>query len=151
MLVQPYKAELLWHSPHIVRFYDVLSDKESELIVDQGRPQLKWATVQDPLTGELVNAEYRISESAWLKGLGDTESDLTVRKYRKRISMITGLIMEMAEEVQLANYGIGGQYEPHYDHATEHDAGGFPEAEGNRIGTWLSYIHQPIRGGGKDN
>ena len=95
-----------------------------------------------------MNADYRISESAWLKGLGDTEGDRIVRKYRKRISMITGLTMEKAEEVQLANYGIGGQYEPHYDHATENDAGGFPEAEGNRIGTWLSYIQQPIMGGG---
>lgn len=34
-----------------------------------------------------------------------------------RISAITGLNMDTAEELQIANYGIGGQYEPHFDFA----------------------------------
>lgn len=49
---------------------------------------------------------------------------------------------------KLANYGIGGQYEPHYDHATEYDVGDFGEVDGNRIGTWLSYMSEPKYGGG---
>ena len=48
----------------------------------------------------------------------------------------------------LANYGIGGQYEPHYDHATENDVGDFGEEDGNRIATWLSYMSEPRYGGG---
>ena len=44
LIWQPYKAEMLWHSPQIVQFYDVLSDKEMDAIVTMGRPQLKWAT-----------------------------------------------------------------------------------------------------------
>ena len=35
---------MLWHSPQIVQFYDVLDDKEMDAIVAMGRPQLKWAT-----------------------------------------------------------------------------------------------------------
>ena len=52
------------------------------------------------------------------------------------------------EFISKANYGIGGQYEPHYDHATEHDVGDFGEVTGNRIATWLSYMSQPKVGGG---
>lgn len=149
LIWQPYKAEMLWHSPQIVQFYDILNDKEMDAIIAMGRPQLKWATVQDPETGNLINADYRISESAWLKPTGNgLDNDHIIQKYRKRISMITGLTMEKAEDVQLANYGIGGQYEPHFDHATEHDAGGFDEEDGNRLATWLSYIEQPLMGGG---
>ena len=81
----------------ILRFYDVLSDAEIDTLISLGEPQLKWATVQDPATGQLVNAAYRISESAWLK----PDSHKVVANYRKRISMITGLTMERAEDVQL--------------------------------------------------
>jgi hypothetical protein len=31
--------------------------------------------------------------------------------------MVTGLNMETSEELQVANYGIGGHYEPHFDFA----------------------------------
>jgi len=144
LLFQPYKAEMLHSEPMILRFYDVLSDFEIDTLISLGEPQLKWATVQDPATGQLVNAAYRISESAWLRA----DSHAVVSNYRKRISMITGLTMERAEDVQLANYGIGGQYEPHYDHATEYDVGDFGEVDGNRIGTWLSYMSEPKYGGG---
>ena len=44
LIWQPYKAEMIWHSPQIVQFYDVLNDKEMDAIVAMGRPQLKWAT-----------------------------------------------------------------------------------------------------------
>lgn len=56
--------------------------------------------------------------------------------------------MERAEEVQFSNYGIGGQYEPHYDHARADDAGQFDDVDGNRIATLLTYLNEPIAGGG---
>jgi len=34
-----------------------------------------------------------------------------------RVAMVTGLNMETSEELQVANYGIGGHYEPHFDFA----------------------------------
>ena len=52
LILQPYKAELLYNSPNIVRFYDVLSNEEIDILTGIGEPQLKWATVQDPATGK---------------------------------------------------------------------------------------------------
>lgn len=36
---------------------------------------------------------------------------------RQRVSDITSLTVETAEELQVVNYGIGGHYEPHFDFA----------------------------------
>ena len=33
------------------------------------------------------------------------------------VNSVTNLSMETAEEWQIANYGIGGQYDPHFDFA----------------------------------
>ena len=34
-----------------------------------------------------------------------------------RVGDVTGLNMETSEELQVANYGMGGHYEPHFDFA----------------------------------
>jgi hypothetical protein len=39
-------------------------------------------------------------------------------KVTRRIGLITGLDMSVAESLQVVNYGIGGQYEPHNDHSS---------------------------------
>lgn len=75
--------------------------------------QLKRATVQNHKTGALEVANYRISKSAWL---GEREHS-TVAAIRQRVSDITSLTVETAEELQVVNYGIGGHYEPHFDFA----------------------------------
>jgi prolyl 4-hydroxylase len=69
--------------------------------------------VQNYKTGELETANYRISKTAWLKR-SDHE---VVEKIYQRVAAVTGLNMETSEELQVANYGIGGHYEPHYDFA----------------------------------
>jgi len=69
--------------------------------------------VHDQATGELVYANYRISKSAWLRD-GDHE---VVDRVGKRISTVTGLNLQTAEELQIVNYGLGGHYEPHFDFA----------------------------------
>lgn len=56
------------------------------------------------------------SRSAWLK---DT-ADPVVRVLEQRIAAVTGLDLRppYAEYLQVVNYGLGGHYEPHFDHAT---------------------------------
>uniref|UniRef100_A0A8C3ABK9 Prolyl 4-hydroxylase subunit alpha-1 n=1 Tax=Cyclopterus lumpus TaxID=8103 RepID=A0A8C3ABK9_CYCLU len=127
-VLAPVKQQDEWDHPYIVRFLDIISDKEMERVKQLAKPRLRRATVHDPLTGKLSTAQYRVSKSAWLTGYEDPMID----KINQRIEDLTGLEMDTAEELQVANYGVGGQYEPHFDFGRMSDvaAGGatvFPD------------------------
>ncbi|XP_051487233.1 prolyl 4-hydroxylase subunit alpha-2 isoform X3 [Apus apus] len=128
LLIAPFKEEDEWDSPHIVRYYDVMSDEEIEKIKQLAKPRLARATVRDPKTGVLTVASYRVSKSSWL----EEDDDPVVAKVNLRMQQITGLTVKTAELLQVANYGMGGQYEPHFDFSRMSDveAGGatvFPD------------------------
>uniref|UniRef100_A0A8C9WDX4 procollagen-proline 4-dioxygenase n=1 Tax=Scleropages formosus TaxID=113540 RepID=A0A8C9WDX4_SCLFO len=110
-LLGPVKQEDEWDSPRIVRYHDIISESEIATVKELAKPRLRRATVHDPQTGELTTAQYRVSKSAWLTAYEHP----VVAKINQRIEDITGLNMDTAEELQVANYGVGGQYEPHFD------------------------------------
>jgi len=144
LLLAPAKVEEYFLSPYIRLYHDIISDNEIEIVKQISTPMLKRAVVNDPATGQLVTASYRVSRSAWL---ADRFNE-TVRTLSNRIHAITHLDMEMTEDLQIQNYGIGGQYEPHCDHAREDQVSEtFPEDEGNRIATLILYFTDVDAGG----
>jgi len=44
------------------------------------------------------------------------------------------------EQLQIANYGMGGHYEPHFDHARDNEDKFTDLGMGNRIATILYYV-----------
>ncbi|NXO49328.1 P4HA1 hydroxylase, partial [Aramus guarauna] len=136
-ILGPVKQEDEWDKPRIVRFLDIISDEEIETVKELAKPRLSRATVHDPETGKLTTAHYRVSKSAWLSGY---ESPV-VSRINTRIQDLTGLDVSTAEELQVANYGVGGQYEPHFDFGRKDEPDAFKElGTGNRIATWLFYV-----------
>uniref|UniRef100_A0A1A7YHK3 procollagen-proline 4-dioxygenase n=2 Tax=Iconisemion striatum TaxID=60296 RepID=A0A1A7YHK3_9TELE len=143
-VIGPVKQEDEWDRPHIVRYHDVVSEKEMEKVKELAKPRLRRATVHDPQTGKLTTAHYRVSKSAWL---GAFEHPV-VEKINQRIEDITGLDVSTAEDLQVANYGVGGQYEPHFDFGRKDEPDAFEElGTGNRIATWLLYMSDVQAGG----
>lgn len=49
-----------------------------------------------------------------------------------------------SEQLQIANYGIGGHYEPHFDHAREDEDKFTDLGMGNRIATVLYYVRWSV-------
>lgn len=144
LLLKPVKEEDEWDSPHIVRYLDLLSDEEIEKIKELAKPRLARATVRDPKTGVLTTANYRVSKSAWLEG----EEDPVIDRVNQRIEAITGLTVETAELLQVANYGVGGQYEPHFDFSRKDEPDAFKRlGTGNRVATFLNYMSDVEAGG----
>ncbi|CAB3409489.1 unnamed protein product [Caenorhabditis bovis] len=140
----PIKVEILRYDPIAVLFKDVISDSEIEVVKELASPKLKRATVQNSKTGELEHATYRISKSAWLKG----EESEVVARINRRIEDFTSLNQATSEELQVANYGLGGHYDPHFDFARKEEKNAFKTLNtGNRIATVLFYMSQPEKGG----
>lgn len=148
MVWAPIKTEILYPDPMVVQFYDIISDDESERIRQFAARQLKRATIRDPQTGLLRTAEYRIQKTTWLTEDITEDKDRVVARFNKRISDITGLDFETAELLQMGNYGVGGQYEPHWDHqAYPGSKNQWEDRLGSRIATWLTYLSVPELGG----
>uniref|UniRef100_A0A8C2XH31 procollagen-proline 4-dioxygenase n=1 Tax=Cyclopterus lumpus TaxID=8103 RepID=A0A8C2XH31_CYCLU len=143
-VIGPVKQEDEWDRPRIVRYHDIVSDAEIEKVKELAKPKLRRATISNPVTGVLETAHYRISKSAWL---GAFEHPV-VDRINQRVQDVTGLDVTTAEELQVANYGVGGQYEPHFDFGRKDEPDAFEElGTGNRIATWLLYMSDVQAGG----
>ncbi|XP_069017276.1 prolyl 4-hydroxylase subunit alpha-3 isoform X2 [Embiotoca jacksoni] len=136
LLLLPVRREVLSLQPYVVLYHDFITDAEVEDIKRLAQPGLRRSVVA---AGEKqATAEYRISKSAWLKGSGQS----IVGKLDQRISMLTGLNVKhpYGEYLQVVNYGIGGHYEPHFDHATSPTSPVFKLKTGNRVATFMIYL-----------
>ncbi|XP_067876567.1 prolyl 4-hydroxylase subunit alpha-1-like isoform X3 [Heterodontus francisci] len=143
-ILKPVKQQDEWDKPRIIRYIDIISDQEIERVKALAKPRLRRATISNPITGVLETAHYRISKSAWLSEY----EDLVISRINRRIQDLTGLDVSTAEELQVANYGVGGQYEPHHDFARKDEPDAFKElGTGNRIATWLFYMSDVAAGG----
>ncbi|XP_039519553.1 prolyl 4-hydroxylase subunit alpha-2-like [Pimephales promelas] len=136
-----FKEEVEWDQPTILRYHDFLSEGEMDTIKTLARPKLSRAKVIDPVSGRKVPAASRVSKSAWLS----EDEDPVITQVNQRIADVTGLELETAEELQIANYGIGGQYEPHYDSKLTNDSDF--QRRGGRISTVLIYLSDVDIGG----
>ncbi|KAJ8348026.1 hypothetical protein SKAU_G00266150 [Synaphobranchus kaupii] len=123
------------------RYHNFLSDNEIDTIKKLSGPKLARAQVLDQKTGKNYSTEVRVSKSAWLSG----GEDPVISRVNQRIEDVTGLDMRMAERLQVANYGIGGQYEPHYDSKLSDNEES--QRLGGRIATTLIYMTDVDIGG----
>ncbi|XP_065535020.1 prolyl 4-hydroxylase subunit alpha-3 isoform X2 [Lathamus discolor] len=143
LLLQPAKKETVQTQPYVALYHDFISDAEAETIKGLAGPWLQRSVVA---SGEKQQkAEYRISKSAWLK---DTANPV-VRALEQRIGAVTGLDLRppYAEYLQVVNYGLGGHYEPHFDHATSRKSPLYRMKSGNRIATVMIYLSAVEAGG----
>ncbi|XP_053312613.1 prolyl 4-hydroxylase subunit alpha-3 [Spea bombifrons] len=143
LILQPAKKEIVSLEPYVVLFHDFIRDLEAETIKELAAPGLARSVVA---SGEKqAAAEYRISKSAWLK---DTAHPM-IRRIDTRIAAVTGLNVSVpyAEHLQVVNYGIGGHYEPHFDHATSRKSPLYRTNTGNRLATFMIYLSSVDAGG----
>ncbi|KAH8232435.1 hypothetical protein KR032_006568 [Drosophila birchii] len=141
-LLSPFKIEQLNLDPYVAYVHEVIADSEMEQIMEHGRGRMERSRV-----GQSVNAtttEIRTSQNTWLW----YDANPWLSKIKQRLEDITGLSTESAEPLQLVNYGIGGQYEPHFDF-TEVSLGSIKTTnwKGNRLLTALFYLNDVPLGG----
>ncbi|CAF4694094.1 unnamed protein product [Rotaria sp. Silwood1] len=144
LILRPAREEQLLDEPVVYLFHNIISDNDIQVIKDLALPRLRRAVIQNPKTAQLEPADYRVSKSAWLR---NDESPVIARLSRV-IEALTNLSMATAEDLQIANYGVGGHYEPHFDFARKTEKDAFSSfGAGNRIATWLTYLSDVEKGG----
>ncbi|KAM3933923.1 prolyl 4-hydroxylase subunit alpha-3 [Leptodactylus fuscus] len=143
LILQPLKTEVVNLEPYVILYHDFVSDYEAEKIKKLAAPWLQRSVVASGV--QQAQVEYRISKSAWLK---DTV-DPILQNLDVRIAAATGLHAKApyAEYLQVVNYGIGGHYEPHFDHATSRKSPVYSTNTGNRIATFMIYLSSVDVGG----
>ncbi|XP_069496242.1 prolyl 4-hydroxylase subunit alpha-3 isoform X2 [Ambystoma mexicanum] len=143
LMLQPVKKEIVSLQPYVVLYHDFISNQEAATIKNIAAPWLRRSVVA---SGEKQSeVDYRISKSAWLK---DTV-DPVIGKLDFRLASLTGLNVRppYAEYLQVVNYGIGGHYEPHFDHATSLTSPVYKTNTGNRVATFMIYLSSVEVGG----
>ncbi|XP_030629265.1 prolyl 4-hydroxylase subunit alpha-1-like [Chanos chanos] len=142
LMYAPVKEEDEWDNPPIKRYHDIISEKEMEILRSLSRPKLSRNKVSNRGGGRISNV--RVSQGAWLHD----HEDPVVARVSQRIANITGLHLKNVETFQVANYGLGGQYKPHFDALVRFPVpGSFDEKAGNRIATVLIYLSDVQYGG----
>ncbi|XP_041088998.1 prolyl 4-hydroxylase subunit alpha-3 isoform X2 [Polyodon spathula] len=143
LVLKPMRREIVSLQPYVVLYHSFISDHEARTIKEFSAPGLQRSVVASGV--KQSTAEYRISKSAWLK---DTAHPV-VQKLDQRIAALTGLNVHppYAEYLQVVNYGIGGHYEPHFDHATSESSPLYKLNTGNRVATFMVYLNSVEAGG----
>ncbi|XP_064595491.1 prolyl 4-hydroxylase subunit alpha-1-like [Liolophura sinensis] len=146
----PVKTEVLSTRPFIAIFHDVLSNSEAIKFKSEAFNMLLRANVGDP--GKGFVSEARVGQLTWLY-----DTNPNVHKISQRVMDITGLDVTIrnnlssSEPFQVVNYGIGGQYEPHFDVYADRsallDLPSFLKGSGERLATFLFYLNDVTEGG----
>lgn len=116
LLLQPVKVEQFNHYPFVVMFHHLLTDRESDQVREMAAPLLQRAKVQTDSNKTYEISSTRTSQTAWFS----SEDHQIVDRINRRIEAVTGLSTDMSDShselMQVANYGMGGHYTPHYDY-----------------------------------
>ena len=123
-----------------------LSDAECDALVDAARPRLaRSLTVQTATGGEEVNPD-RTSEGMFFNR-GETP---LVQRIEARIAALLNWPVENGEGMQVLHYSPGAQYKPHYDYFDTSEPGTptILRRGGQRVGTLVMYLNNPVKGGG---
>ncbi|EDV90363.1 GH12977 [Drosophila grimshawi] len=135
--LSPLKVEQVNLAPDINIYYDVLNDNQIKSI-------LELSTEFDSFRSSVNKynvTDKRVSQQVWLN-----YSSPIMRTYRQLVGAISGFNMTNAETMQVANYGIGGQYEPHHDFFGINLPANSVK-RGDRISTNMIYLSDVQQGG----
>lgn len=132
-------------SPRLIVFEGVLSDAECAALILESKPKLlRSQTVDRDSGGTELNAA-RTSEGTYFH---HTETPL-LSCINERLAALLRWPLENAEPLQILHYGVGAEYQPHYDYFDRYDSGTAKliAQGGQRVATLIIYLNDPEAGG----
>jgi prolyl 4-hydroxylase len=122
----------------------LLSPEECDALIEHARPNLARSTVSTPTGNEVSNV--RTSSQVWVDK-NDPKVGPIVQKIMRTMARYTGTFDDASfEQVQIAKYGPGQEYRPHYDACvSERHCRGDPKIY--RRATLIAYLNDVPNGG----
>jgi len=123
----------------------VLSDQECDELVALARPRMARSRTVALATGGDETNPARTSDGMFF----ECGENALVQRIEQRIARLLNWPVESGEGLQVLHYRPGTQYEPHYDYFDPAASGtaALLERGGQRVGTLVMYLNQPLRGG----
>jgi prolyl 4-hydroxylase len=137
------KPTVLSKSPRVAYWLDLVSPGLTRRVIALARPKLKRALVMG--ANRKVASDGRIARSVSLENDGHP----AIRAVVDAMSLAAGLDRRHAEPLQVAHYGVGGEYRPHFDsYNPKTDVGRrHLAARGQRLLTALLYLNDDFTDG----
>lgn len=132
--------------PRIVLFGNLLSREECEALIAEAQPRMaRSKTVETQSGGEEINPN-RTSEGMFFQ----RGENSIVATLEARIAKLVNWPLENGEGLQILHYGPGAEYKPHYDYFDPAEPGTATiiKRGGQRVGTLVIYLNNPVKGGG---
>jgi prolyl 4-hydroxylase len=133
------------HHPRIVVFGNLLTSDECDELIAASRPKLARSETVNRASGGTELNEARTSEGAYF--FHDASPLLAM--INRRMALVTRWPLAHGEPLQILHYGIGAEYQPHYDYFSPEDAGtpALLQHGGQRVATLITYLNTPDAGG----
>jgi prolyl 4-hydroxylase len=132
--------------PRIFLLKDFLSDKECDHIIQVSKPNMIPSKVVDEMNKGEVADSRRSSRGFFIP---TNWNDPTLKGIEKRIASLTNIPIENGESLHILHYGVGGEYQPHFDYFNVQTPGGLEctRRGGQRVATVIMYLNTPKEGG----
>ncbi|KAH8381552.1 hypothetical protein KR093_007817 [Drosophila rubida] len=140
----PYKLEELHLDPYVIQVHDVIGLQDTIELQQIARPTLQRSQVYSMGGSDPTSAKFRTSKGTSFP----YKRHAAMQRLRRHMGIITGLNMNYAEHLQIANYGIGGHYEPHMDSFDGNHDYSQDVDNTNRVATGIFYLSDVEAGGG---
>ncbi|MBY0404126.1 MAG: 2OG-Fe(II) oxygenase [Cyanobacteria bacterium] len=132
-------------SPLIYHLENFLTEAECDNLIEVAVPKMKRSVTVDPETGESFEIDQRTSSSAFFL-VGE---NIPVNQVESKIARLLQRPPRFAEGLQILNYKIGQEYQPHFDYFDPKLKGSIRcmERGGQRVATLIMYLSNPEAGG----
>ena len=132
--------------PRVVVFGALLDAQECDDLVELARSRLARSETITPATGGSEINAARTSEGMFFA----RGENALIGAIEARIAELLRWPVERGEGIQVLRYAPGAEYKPHYDYFDPAQPGtpGILRRGGQRVGSLVMYLNNPVRGGG---
>jgi prolyl 4-hydroxylase len=131
--------------PALTVFGHLLTPDECAALIAAARPRLERSRTVDRQGVGAVSHASRTSDGMFFTR-GETP---LIARLEARMAALLDWPVECGEGLQILRYGVGTEYQPHFDYFDAQDAGTAAQIAiaGQRVGTLIIYLQSPEAGG----